>query len=118
MCSVPSLYGGVTICPRFAVYVTTVLAITLFSYLGPTGQIPFGDVMHYTAVEGVYLWARVFVNQVGFFHTLCPTEPRSSYFPQIFDALVVAVRFIDGLTDMAFFRVLLHKVCTTDAMQL
>lgn len=79
---------------------------------------PFGDVVHITVVVGVYFWARVFVNSVGFFHSHCPTEPRSNYLPQILDAVVVSVRFMDGLTDMAFFRVLLHEVCTADAMQL
>lgn len=69
--------------------------------------------VHYTAVVGVFVWARWFVNRTGFVHTHCPVEPRSSYVSQMLKAAMITVRLLDCFTDMAFFRVLLHKVCTT-----
>lgn len=93
-------------------FVICVLPPKLSSFLGPTDEIPFGDVVQYTAVVGVFVWARWFVNQTGFVHTHCPAEPRTSYVPQILNSVTVTVSILDCFTDMAFFRVLLHKVCT------
>lgn len=80
------------------------------SFIGPTDQIPFGNLMHYTAVVALFAWTRGFLNQTGFNHTYRPEEPHRSVLPLVFKAVVTSARIVDCLTDIAFVRVLLHEV--------
>lgn len=80
------------------------------SFFGPTHNVPFGNSVHYTAVVFVYLYMRVFLNQAGFYHTFCPSEPRTTYLPQFIKSGIMSIRILDGLTDMAFARVLIREV--------
>lgn len=93
-----------------AVYMIFMLVPKVASFLGPTDQVPFGNMIHYTAVVAIFLFLRAFLQQTGLNHLYRPEDPHRSFVPLLFKAVVMSARVTDCLTDIAFVRVLLHEV--------
>lgn len=87
------------------------------SFFGPTDNTPFGDPIQYTALVSIFIYTKVLVNQAGFYHTYCPSKPRTTYLPLFINSSIMSIRVLDSLTDMALVRVLIREVMAPTLMQ-